>query len=427
MLNPYLLRNELSSTAERLLKKGFKLDVSLISYMEKERKKLQIKTENLQYNHNNLSKLFKKEKNFQKINKNLKKELIESTKNLSELKIKLNFLQEKIHNFSISIPNIPADDVPEGLSSMQNKVVKYWGEKKEYDFLVQDHVEIGKKLNQLDWKSSANISGSGFVVIKGNFALLHRALSQFMLDLHTLEHGYTETYVPYLVNYNALYGTGQLPKFSDELFHINSDNKKKYALIPTSEVPLTNLFCNQILDEEKLPIMLTAHTPCFRSEAFSYGRDSKGLIRLHQFDKVELVQIVQPNFSTHALEQLTSHAEKVLQLLELPYRKVLLCGGEMSFAATKTYDLEVWFPSQGKYREISSCSNMSDFQARRMKTRYRKKLEKNNNFVHTLNGSGLAIGRTLAAILENYQQSNGQVAIPNILQKKYMQGMKFIN
>ncbi|CAL4323028.1 serine--tRNA ligase [Buchnera aphidicola] len=426
MLNPDLLRNQLSLIAEKLLKKGFQLDVSLISYMEKKRKNLQIKTENLQYNHNKLSKLFQTERNSEKINKNLKKELTELTKILSELKIKLTLLQEKIHNFSISIPNIPSNDVPEGHSSNENKIIKYWGEKKEYDFLVQDHVKIGKKLNQLDWKSSANISGSGFVVIKGNFALLHRALSQFMLDLHTSEHGYTETYVPYLVNYNALYGTGQLPKFSDELFHIHADNKK-YALIPTSEVPLTNLFRNQILDEEKLPIMLTAHTPCFRSESFSYGQDSKGLIRLHQFDKVELVQIVQPDFSMDVLEELTGHAEKVLQLLELPYRKVLLCGGEMSFSATKTYDLEVWFPSQKRYREISSCSNMSDFQSRRMKTRYRRKSEKNKNFVHTLNGSGLAIGRTLAAILENYQKSNGQVEVPKILQDKYMKGIKFIN
>lgn len=263
--------------------------------------------------------------------------------------------------------------------------------------------------------------------MKGKIALLHRALSQFMLDLHTIKHGYIETYVPYLVNHDSLYGTGQLPKFSDDLFHINSIDNKKYVLIPTAEVPLTNLFCNQILDEKKLPIMLTSHTPCFRSEASSYGRDSKGLIRLHQFDKVELVQIVQPELSMDALELLTNHAEKVLQLLELPYRKVLLCGGEMGFSAAKTYDLEVWFPSQKKYREISSCSNMSDFQARRMKTRYRKKTEKNNNFVHTLNGSGLAVGRTLAAILENYQYSDGRVEIPKILQKKYMKGIEYIN
>lgn len=422
MLNPYFLRNQLNLIAEKLLKKNFKLDISLISSMENERKELQIKTESLQHQHNTLSNLFKKEKN-----ENLKCKIVELNKNLSELKSKLNLLQEKIYNFSISIPNLPSEDVPQGNSSEKNKKIKYWGQKKEYNFLVRDHVEIGNKLNQLDWKSSAKISGSRFVVIKGHLALLHRALGQFMLDLHTIDHGYIETYVPYLVNHNSLYGTGQLPKFSDDLFHINSIDKKKYVLIPTAEVPLTNLFSNQILDEKKLPIMLTAHTPCFRSEASSYGRDSKGLIRLHQFDKVELVQIVQPELSMNALELLTSHAEKVLQLLELPYRKVLLCGGEMGFSAAKTYDLEVWFPSQKKYREISSCSNMSDFQARRMKTRYRKKNEKNNNFVHTLNGSGLAIGRTLAAILENYQHSDGRVEIPKILQKKYMKGIKYIN
>ncbi|WP_295164429.1 serine--tRNA ligase [uncultured Buchnera sp.] len=427
MLNPYLLRNQIHVIAKKLLKKNFELDISLISSLEEKRKKLQIKTENLQCQHNILSGLFKKEKNFQEVDKNLKKQLVESSKNLSILKIKLNLLQEKIHNFSISIPNIPSDDVPKGNSSKNNKIVKYWGKKKEYNFIVRDHVEIGNKLNQLDWKSSAKISGSRFVVMKGKIALLHRALSQFMLDLHTIKHGYIETYVPYLVNHDSLYGTGQLPKFSDDLFHINSINNKKYILIPTAEVPLTNLFCNQILDEKKLPIMLTAHTPCFRSEASSYGRDSKGLIRLHQFDKVELVQIVQPESSMNALELLTNHAEKVLQLLELPYRKVLLCGGEMGFSAAKTYDLEVWFPSQKKYREISSCSNMSDFQARRMKTRYRKNTEKNNNFVHTLNGSGLAVGRTLAAILENYQHGDGRVEIPRILQKKYMKGIEYIN
>ncbi|AAM67857.1 serine--tRNA ligase [Buchnera aphidicola] len=427
MLNPYLLRNQIDAISKKLLKKKFKLDISLISSLEKKRKKLQIKTDNLQYKHNTLSALFKKEKKIQELDENLKRTLTKSSKNLSELKIELNLLQEKIHNFSLSIPNIPSDDVPEGNSSENNKIVKYWGKKREYSFAVRDHVEIGNKLNQLDWKSSAKISGARFIVMKGNIALLHRALSQFMLDLHTIKHGYTETYVPYLVNHDSLYGTGQLPKFTDDLFHINSIDKKKYVLIPTAEVPLTNLFSNQILNETELPIMLTAHTPCFRSEASSYGRDSKGLIRLHQFDKVELVQIIQPELSMNALELLTHHAEKVLQLLELPYRKVLLCGGEMGFSATKTYDLEVWFPSQKKYREISSCSNMSDFQARRMKTRYKKKKEKSNSFVHTLNGSGLAIGRTLAAILENYQDSDGRVTIPKILQKKYMQGIEYIN
>ncbi|QCI24383.1 serine--tRNA ligase [Buchnera aphidicola (Muscaphis stroyani)] len=427
MLDPYLLRNELPSVSKRLLKKGFILDIALISSMEEKRKILQIKTENLQHTHHNLSNEFKQSNLIKKENSFLKQKVIESSQNLNKYIKKLKILKKKIDDFSSLIPNIPDDDVPEGIKSIHNKKIKYWGIKKKYTFEVQDHIQIGKKINQLDWESASKISGSRFIVMKGGIALLHRALSQFMLDLHTIKHHYVETYVPYLVNSESLYGTGQLPKFSDDLFHINLINEKKYILIPTAEVPLTNLFRNQILDEEKLPIMLTAHTPCFRSEASSYGKDVKGLIRLHQFDKVELVQIVLPEESKKTLEKLTFHAETVLRLLELPYRKILLCGGEMGFSAAKTYDLEVWFPSQKKYREISSCSNMSDFQARRMKSRYRKKFEKKTYFPHTLNGSGLAIGRTLAAILENYQHADGRVEVPKILQKNYMNGLDFIN
>jgi len=427
MLDPYLLRNKLHLTAIKLLKKGYKLDVSAISSMEDKRKILQIKTEKLQFKHNTLSNLIREKKSISNSNELLKKQIIQSKRDLDASKTELNFLKEKIHNFSIFIPNIPSDDVPEGNTYIENKEIKYWGQKKKYNFRVQDHVEIGKKFNELDWKSSAEMSGSRFVVMKGKIALLHRALGQFMLDLHTLDHGYIEAYVPYLVHSKAVYGTGQLPKFSDDLFHINFIDKKNYTLIPTGEVPLTNLVCNKIIDEKDLPIKLTAHTPCFRSEASSYGRDTKGLIRLHQFDKVELVQIVTPEKSMEALEKLTNHAEKVLQLLDLPYRKILLCTGEMSFSAAKTYDLEVWFPSQKKYKEISSCSNMNDFQARRMKARYRNKSKSKNSFLHTLNGSGLAIGRTLAAVLENYQHSDGRVEIPKVLQKKYMQGLEFIN
>ncbi|CAL4326374.1 serine--tRNA ligase [Buchnera aphidicola] len=427
MLNPYLLRHELHLTAKKLLKKGYKLNICEISRMEEERKKLQVKTENLQCHHNFLSRLFKDTKNLKTDSKILKNKIIKSGKELQDSKIQLNILKEKIQNFSLCIPNIPDDNVPEGHTSISNHEITYWGQKRKYDFTVQDHVAIGKKFDDLDWTSSANMSGSRFVIMKGNIALLHRALGQFMLDLHTIEHGYIEAYVPYLVHPKALYGTGQLPKFSDDLFHINFTDKNNYILIPTAEVPLTNFFYNKIIDEKDLPIMLTAHTPCFRSEASSYGRDTRGLIRLHQFDKVELVQIVKPEKSMEALEKLTNHAEKVLQLLQLPYRKVLLCTGEMGFSSSKTYDLEVWFPSQKKYREISSCSNMTDFQARRMKARYRKKCEKKISLVHTLNGSGLAIGRTLAAILENYQHADGRVEIPKILQKKYMQGLKFIN
>ncbi|WP_284443008.1 serine--tRNA ligase [Buchnera aphidicola] len=427
MLNPYLLRNELHLTARKLLKKGYKLDISKISHMEDKRKRLQIQTENLQFKRNSLSNLIKEAKIIKNEQELLKNKVIQLGKDLDASKIELNALKEKIHHFSMCIPNIPSDDVPEGKTCINNKEIKYWGQKKKYNFIVQDHVEIGKKFNELDWKSSAKMSGSRFVFMKGKIALLHRALSQFMLDLHTIDHGYIESYVPYLVHSEALYGTGQLPKFSDDLFHINFSDKKNYILIPTGEVPLTNLVYNQIIDEKDLPIMLTAHTPCFRSEASSYGRDTKGLIRLHQFDKVELVQIVAPEKSMEALENLTNHAEKVLQLLDLPYRKMLLCTGEIGFSAVKTYDLEVWFPSQEKYREVSSCSNMNDFQARRMKARYKNKSKQKNFFVHTLNGSGLAIGRTLAAILENYQHSDGRVEIPKILQKKYMQGLKFIN
>ncbi|CAL4322988.1 Serine--tRNA ligase [Buchnera aphidicola (Protaphis terricola)] len=427
MLNPYLLRKELSEVAKKLLKKQFKLNISLISEIENKRKKLQIKTENLQHNHKLLSDLFRKSKLLKKNDEHLKNKIIKSNQKLNILKNELNIIKEKIYNISMSIPNIPSSDVPEGIGSNNNKEIKYWGTKKIYNFKILNHIELGNQLNQIDWKSAAKISSSKFVVLKGNIALLHRALGQFMLDLHTNEHGYVETYVPYLVNQDSLYGTGQLPKFNDDLFYVNNINKKKYILIPTSEVPLTNLFRNQILDDNYLPIKLTAHTPCFRSEASSYGRDSQGLIRLHQFDKVELIQIVQPELSMKILEKLTNHAEKVLQLLELPYRKVLLCGGEMSFSAVKTYDLEVWFPSQNQYREVSSCSNMGDFQARRMKTRYQNKYKKSKNFVHTLNGSGLAIGRTLAAILENYQQKDGRVKIPSILKNKYMKGMNFLS
>ncbi|CAL4322305.1 serine--tRNA ligase [Buchnera aphidicola] len=426
MLNPDLLRYDLHNLAKKLLKKGFELDTLQISSMEEERKNLQIKTETLQCQHNILSNLVKNAKFLKKKDELLKQKVIKSNKNLHLFQMKLKRLQEKIHNFSILIPNFPSEDIPEGKNYCDNKIIKCWGEKRNYNFEIKDHIEIGKKYNGLDWQSSAHISGARFVVMKGNIALLHRALSQFMLDLHTTSHGYIEVYVPYLVNRNSLYGTGQLPKFSDDLFHIKSSNKDNYILIPTAEVPLTNLVSNQIVNEKVLPIMLTAHTPCFRSEASSYGRDTKGLIRLHQFDKVELVQIIQPEKSKKALEQLTNHAEKVLKLLELPYRKMLLCAGEISFAASKTYDLEVWFPSQKKYREVSSCSNMLDFQARRMKARYRNNITKKTCFLHTLNGSGLAVGRTLAAILENYQCSDGRIEVPKILQK-YMQNLKFIN
>ncbi|MGL5628050.1 MAG: serine--tRNA ligase, partial [Plesiomonas shigelloides] len=302
-----------------------------------------------------------------------------------------------------------------------------WGTPRQYDFDVRDHVDLGEMAGGMDFAAAVKLTGARFVVLKGQIAKLHRALSQFMLDLHTTEHGYLETYVPYLVNHETLYGTGQLPKFGNDLFHTKplEEGDPTFALIPTAEVPVTNLVRGEILEEESLPLKMTAHTPCFRSEAGSYGRDTRGMIRMHQFDKVELIQIVRPEDSMQALEELTGHAEKVLQLLGLPYRTVLLCTGDMGFGSTKTYDLEVWLPAQNTYREISSCSNMGDFQARRMQARCRTKTDKKPRLVHTLNGSGLAVGRTLVAILENYQQADGRIEIPEVL-RSYMGGLTHI-
>lgn len=338
----------------------------------------------------------------------------------------------QLDEITLSVPNIPADEVPDGKDEDDNVEVARWGEPKTYDFEVKDHVDLGEMGDGLDFASATKITGARFIVMKGQFARLHRAIAQFMLDLHTDEHGYTEMYVPYLVNSDSLFGTGQLPKFGKDLFHTeplvekaSDEEPRKLSLIPTAEVPVTNLVRDTITDEADLPLKMTAHTPCFRSEAGSYGRDTRGLIRMHQFDKVELVQITKPEDSMNALEELTCHAEKVLQLLELPYRKVVLCTGDMGFGARKTYDLEVWVPAQETYREISSCSNMWDFQARRMQARFRRKGEKKPELVHTLNGSGLAVGRTMVAILENNQEADGRIAIPTVLQK-YMGGATHI-
>lgn len=342
---------------------------------------------------------------------------------LSTTKAHLDEVLAEINQIVLAIPNLPADEVPLGKDESENLEVFRWGTPKTFDFDVKDHVSLGEGLKGLDFAAGVKLSGSRFVVMKGQIAKLHRALSQFMLDLHTEQHGYTETYVPYLVNHTTLYGTGQLPKFGEDLFHTNAlEGEQPYALIPTAEVPVTNLVRDEILDEADLPLKMTAHTPCFRSEAGSYGRDTRGLIRMHQFDKVELVQIVAPETSMQVLEELTGQAEKVLQLLELPYRKVLLCTGDMGFGSCKTYDLEVWLPAQNTYREISSCSNMWDFQARRMQARCRSKTDKKTRLVHTLNGSGLAVGRTLVAILENYQNADGTITVPSVL-RPYMGGL----
>ena len=429
MLDPNLLRNEPDAVAEKLARRGFTLDVETLRSLEERRKVLQVETENLQAERNSRSKSIGQAKARGEDIEPLRKEVNELGERLEAAKAELDALQTDIRNLALTLPNLPADEVPDGKDENDNLEVSRWGEPQKFDFTIRDHVDLGELSGGMDFASAVKLTGSRFVVMKGQIARMHRALTQFMLDLHTGEHGYTEMYVPYLVNQDSLYGTGQLPKFGNDLFHTRpleeEADSSNYALIPTAEVPLTNLVRDEILDEDSLPLKMTAHTPCFRAEAGSYGRDTRGLIRMHQFDKVEMVQVVTPDTSMQALEELTGHAEKVLQLLELPYRKMLLCTGDMGFGATKTYDLEVWLPAQDTYREISSCSNMADFQARRMQARCRSKTEKKPKLLHTLNGSGLAVGRTLVAVLENYQQADGRIRVPDVL-KPYMNNLDFI-
>lgn len=427
MIDPNILRSNLVEVAEKLkVKRNFDLDVALLSELEEQRKSLQVKTETLQAERNARSKNIGKAKASGEDISSLLAEVDDMGIELSTTKAKLDDVLAEINQIALSIPNLPADEVPLGKDDSENLEVSRWGTPKKFDFEVKDHVTLGENLQGLDFSAGAKLSGSRFAVMKGQIAKLHRALSQFMLDLHTQEHGYTEAYVPYLVNHATLYGTGQLPKFGEDLFHTNAlEGEQPYALIPTAEVPVTNLVRDEILDESELPLKMTAHTPCFRSEAGSYGRDTRGLIRMHQFDKVEMVQVVAPEKSMEALEELTGHAEKVLQLLGLPYRKMLLCSGDMGFGSAKTYDLEVWLPAQNTYREISSCSNMWDFQARRMAARCKAKGDKKTRLVHTLNGSGLAVGRTLVAVLENYQNADGSITVPEVL-KPYMAGLDVI-
>lgn len=434
MLDSKLLRTELDETAEKLARRGFKLDVDTIRTLEEQRKSIQVEVENLQSSRNSISKQIgqKMAAGDKEGAEAIKLQIGNLGNDLEAKKAQLDHIQSQLEEVTLSVPNLPADDVPQGKDESDNVEISRWGEPKSYDFELKDHVDLGEIGGGLDFASATKLTGARFIVMKGQFARLHRAIAQFMLDLHTEEHGYTEMYVPYLVNSDSLFGTGQLPKFGEELFHtepltekVNDEDPRKLSLIPTAEVPLTNMVRDTITDEVELPIKMTAHTPCFRSEAGSYGRDTRGLIRMHQFDKVELVQITKPEDSMDALEQLTADAEKVLQLLELPYRKVILCTGDMGFGARKTYDLEVWVPAQETYREISSCSNMWDFQARRMQARFRRKGEKKPELVHTLNGSGLAVGRTMVAILENNQQKDGRIAIPAVLQK-YMNGLTHI-
>lgn len=434
MLDSKLFRTELDETAAKLARRGFALDVETIRDLEEQRKSLQVKTEELQALRNSRSKSIgqAKAKGDHEEAEKIMAEVGTLGQDLDAAKVALTELQVQLDAILSAIPNLPDDSVPAGKDEDDNVEVARWGEPKKYDFELKDHVDLGEMGDGLDFASAVKVTGSRFIVMKGQFARLHRAIAQFMLDLHTEQHGYTEMYVPYLVNSDSLYGTGQLPKFSEDLFHtsplteqVSDEPLKTLSLIPTAEVPVTNMMRDTITDETELPIKMTAHTPCFRSEAGSYGRDTRGLIRMHQFDKVELVQIVKPEDSMNALEELTGHAEKVLQLLELPYRKVVLCTGDMGFGAAKTYDLEVWVPAQETYREISSCSNCWDFQARRMQARFRRKGEKKPELVHTLNGSGLAVGRTMVAILENYQQADGRIEVPEVL-RPYMNGLTHI-
>ncbi|WP_217519144.1 serine--tRNA ligase [Vibrio metschnikovii] len=431
MLDSKLLRTELDETAAKLARRGFTLDVETIRTLEEQRKSIQVEVENLQSTRNSISKQIGQlmSQGDKAGAEAIKQQIGTLGEDLDSKKVELDKIQAELEAITQTVPNIPDSSVPDGKDEDDNVEVSRWGTPREYDFEVKDHVDLGEMGGGLDFASATKITGARFVIMKGQFARLHRAIAQFMLDLHTEQHGYTELYVPYLVNQETLFGTGQLPKFGKDLFHTepltekaSDEEPRRFSLIPTAEVPVTNLVRDVILDEAELPMKMTAHTPCFRSEAGSYGRDTRGLIRMHQFDKVELVQITKPEDSMAALEELTGHAEKVLQLLELPYRKVVLCTGDMGFGACKTYDLEVWVPAQKTYREISSCSNMWDFQARRMQARFRRKAEKRPELVHTLNGSGLAVGRTMVAILENYQQADGRIEIPAVLQK-YMGGL----
>jgi seryl-tRNA synthetase len=423
MLDPKRVRSQTEEIARRLQVKHFDFDRATFDQLEERRRALQVKTENLQSEQNRRSKSIGKAKAAGEDIQPLLEEVEQLKAGRSAAEDELRILQEELNGFLATIPNVPDEGVSAGASEDDNVEVRKWGESGTFSFEPKDHVALGEQLGGLDFETATRLAHSRFAVMRGPVARLHRALAQFMINLHTEEHGYMEAYVPYLVNADTLYGTGQLPKFEEDLFKMEGDNP--LYLIPTAEVPATNLVSDTILADEELPLKMVCHTPCFRSEAGSYGRDTRGMIRQHQFDKVELIQIVRPDESEAALEALTGHAEKVLQLLKLPYRLMDLCGGDMGFAAARTYDLEVWLPGQGKYREISSCSNTRDFQARRMHARWRNPETKKPEPVHTLNGSGLAVGRALIAVLENYQQEDGSIRVPDVL-KPYMGGLETI-
>ncbi|MBN2701246.1 MAG: serine--tRNA ligase [Methylohalobius sp. ZOD2] len=424
MLDPRQLRQSPDKVADQLARRGFELDREAYSALEEKRKQLQVRTQELQNERNLRSKAIGRAKAEGKDIQPLLAEVGRLGDALKECEQALTAVQNELEQFLLGLPNILASEVPEGRGEEENVEVSRWGDPPAFDFEPRDHVDLGTGLGYLDFDAAAKITGARFVVMKGMGARLHRALTQFMLDVHTLEHGYSEVYVPYLVNEQTLQGTGQLPKFEEDLFKTHRD--PPWYLIPTAEVPVTNLVREEIVDAERLPLKFVAHTPCFRSEAGSYGKDVRGMIRQHQFDKVELVQIARPADSAGAHEALTGHAEVVLKRLGLAYRKMFLCAGDTGFSAAKTYDLEVWLPGQNRYREISSCSNFRDFQARRMKARWRNPETGKPEPVHTLNGSGLAVGRTLVAILENYQQADGSVRVPEAL-RPYMGGIEVIS
>lgn len=425
MLDSKLVRTQPQEVAKKLATRGFTLDVEKIEALEQQRRTIQTKTEQLQAERNARAKSIGQAKQRGEDITPLLTEVDQLADDLESSKGELETIQAELDAILLTIPNLPDESVPVGKDEDDNVEVRRWGTPRSFDFAIKDHVDLGAKHGWLDFEAAAKLSGARFAVLRGPIARLHRALAQFMLNLHTSEHGYEEAYTPYLVQATALQGTGQLPKFEEDLFKLPREDAADLYLIPTAEVPLTNLVAGEILDAKQLPIKLVAHSPCFRSEAGASGKDTRGMIRQHQFDKVEMVRIVEPATSMQALEELTNNAERVLQLLELPYRTITLCTGDMGFGAVKTYDIEVWIPSQDKYREISSCSNCGDFQARRMLARYRNPETNKPELVHTLNGSGLAVGRTLVAVLENYQQADGSIQIPEVL-KPYMGGLEVI-
>ncbi len=423
MLDPRLLRNELESTAEQLARRGFVLDVARLAELETRRKQLQVDLQELQNQRNSRSKEIGKAKAAGQDIQPLLEEVADLGDRLKQAQEDLSSVQQELSQISLGVPNLPQADVPQGEDESDNREERRWGDPPEFAFAPKDHVDLGSAPGWMDFEAAAKLTGSRFVVLSGPLARMHRALIQFMLDMHTTEHGYTEAYVPFMVNADSLYGTGQLPKFGADLFALQGE--QEYYLIPTAEVPVTNLVRDVIVDDAYMPRKWVAHTPCFRSEAGSYGKDTRGMIRQHQFEKVELVQAVRPEDSEQALEDLTGHAEAVLQRLGLAYRVVTLCTSDLGFSSAKTYDLEVWLPGQGQYREISSCSNFRDFQARRLKARWRNPQTGKPELLHTLNGSGLAVGRTLVAVMENFQQADGSIRVPEALQP-YLGGLQVL-